>query len=41
MAYLLYVPIRRYCHEKWRQKGALHFCMLLLLRKRFIFVEIA
>ena len=27
MDYLLYVPIRRHCHEKWRQGGALHFPM--------------
>ena len=40
MAYLLYVPIQRHCHEKWRQSGALHFCMFLLLRKLY-FVEIA
>ena len=39
MAYLLYVPIRRHCHEKWRQSGALHFCMLMLLRKRLILLK--
>ena len=39
MAYLLYVPIQRHCREKWRQSGALHFCMLLLLRKIFILLK--
>ena len=38
MAYLLYIPIQR-CYEKWRQSGALHFCMLLLLRKLFILLK--
>ena len=40
MAYLLYVPIWRHCHEKWRQSSALHFLHVNVAPKSLHFVEI-